>query len=106
MARPPRPRRERREQERALRKGVQTTERLARQLPGATRDTPIDVATPAVAEIRARATPCPQCEGELALEGDRAESTPRGVLRELALSCRRCHARRSLWFRVVPAAAN
>jgi hypothetical protein len=106
MARPPRPRRERRERELAARKSVRVTERLAQQLPGATAETPIDVATPAVAEIKARATPCPQCGGELAIERDRAEPTPRGMLRELELACRLCHARRSLWFRVVPIAAN
>jgi hypothetical protein len=106
VARPPRPRRERRERERELRKGVRTTERLARQLPGATPDAPIDVGAPAVAEIKARATPCPQCGGELDLRGDRAESTPRGVLRELRLVCRMCHAPRSLWFRTAPSSAN
>ena len=106
MSRPPRPRRERRERERALRKEVRVTERFARQLPGATREAPIDVAAPSVAEIKARATPCPQCGGELELRGDRAESTARGVLRELRLVCRACHAPRSLWFRTTPTAAN
>ena len=106
MARPLRPRRERRERERALRKDVRVTERLARQLPGATADTPIEIAAPSVAEIKARATPCPQCGGELELRGDRADSTLRGVLRELRLACRLCHAPRSLWFRIAPPAGN
>jgi hypothetical protein len=103
---PPRPRRQRREQERALRKAARDTERLARQLPGATPDLPIEIASPSVAEIKARATPCPHCGGELEIRGDRADSTPRGVLRELALVCRLCHTHRSLWFRVTPASAN
>lgn len=106
MARSPRPRRERREHERALRKTVRDTERLARQLPGATPEAPIDVDAPAVAEIRARATPCPQCGGELEVRGDRADTTPRGVLRELRVVCRLCHTPRSLWFRVVAPGAN
>jgi hypothetical protein len=106
MAKPPRPRRERRGQERALRKAVRVTERLAGQLPGATPEAPIDVPAPAVAEIKARATPCPQCGGELELRGDRALPTPRGVLRQLRLTCRLCHAPRALWFRVAPPAAN
>jgi hypothetical protein len=106
MARPPRARRERREHERTLRKAVRVTERLAGQLPGATPEAPIDVASPAVAEIKARATPCPQCGGELELRGDRAETSPRGVLRELRLACRLCHAPRTLWFRLAPSAAN
>lgn len=89
-----------------LRKTVRDTERLARQLPGATAEAPIDVDAPAVVEIRARATPCPQCGGELELRGERADTSPRGILRELRLICRLCHAPRSLWFRVLPPAAN
>ena len=106
MAKPHRPRRDRREQERALRKSVRDTERLARELPGASPASPIEVAAPAVAEIKARATPCPQCGGQLDLLRDSAESTPRGLLRELHLICRLCHAPRTLWFRVAPASAN
>jgi hypothetical protein len=106
MAGPSRPRHERRKRERAVRKAVRLTERLARQLPGSTPDSPIDVPTPAVAEIKARATACPQCGAELELRGDRADSTPRGVLRELRLACRVCHTPRTLWFRVVPSSAN
>jgi hypothetical protein len=101
-----RPRRQRREQERALRKAVQKVERLARHLPGATPEAPIEIDAPSVAEIKARATPCPQCGGELEIRGDRADSTPRGVVRELALVCRLCHAPRTLWFRVTPTSAN
>jgi hypothetical protein len=103
---PPRPRRQRREQERAARKAVRTVERLAQKLPGGAPDQPIDVDAPGVAEIRARATPCPQCGGELELRGDRADSTPRGVVRELELVCRLCHAPRTLWFRVRPASPS
>jgi hypothetical protein len=103
---PPRPRRQRRAQERALRKNVRVTERLAQKLPGATPESPIEIAAPGVAEIQARATPCPQCGGELELRGDRADSTSRGVLRELVMACRLCHAQRSLWFRVSPPSAN
>jgi len=106
VASPRRPRRDRREHERALRKAVRSTERLARQLPGSTPDAPIDVAASSVAEIEARGTPCPQCGGALEIRGDRADSTPRGVLRELRLTCRVCHAPRTLWFRIAPSSAN
>lgn len=106
MGRPPRPRRERREQERALRKDVRKTELLARQLPGGTAADPIDVEAPAVAEVKARSTACPQCGGELEIVGDRADTSPRGVLREVRLVCRLCHAPRTLWFRVAPRAPN
>jgi hypothetical protein len=106
MAAPRRPRKERREQERALRKNVRVTERLAKRLPGATPEQPIDVASASVIEIKARATPCPRCGGALELRGERADSTPRGVLREIRAVCRLCHAPRTLWFRVAPASAN
>jgi hypothetical protein len=47
-----------------------------------------------------------RCGGDLELRGDRATSTARGVLREIAVACRRCHAPRTLWFRVRTPAAN
>jgi hypothetical protein len=106
MAAPRRARKERREHERALRKTVRVTERLAKHLPGATPKHPIDVASASVIEIQARATPCPQCGGALELGRERADSTPRGVLREIRAVCRLCHAPRTLWFRIALAAAN
>lgn len=106
MARPPRPRRKQRAQDRALRKAVRRTEALAARLPGGSPDAPIEVVSASVVETKARATPCVQCGGELALRGDRATSTPRGVLREIEAACRRCHAPRTLWFRVAIEAAN
>ena len=106
MTRPPRPRRQRRAQERELRKQVRLREGLAAQLPGGSAERPIDVASASIVEGKARAIPCIQCEGDLELRGERAVSTARGVLREIALACRRCHAPRTLWFRVVPPASN
>jgi hypothetical protein len=106
VPRPPRPRRKQREHDRALRKQVRRTEQLAGKLRGASPDHPIDVASASVVEGKARATPCVQCGGELELGGDRATSSARGLLREIALACRRCHAPRTLWFRIVPPAAN
>ena len=106
MAAPKRPRRARRERERALRRDVRTIERLAAQLPGASPASPIEVEAPGVAEVKARSTPCPQCGGELVLGRDRAESTERGVLIQLEARCRLCHAPRSIWFRVAPPRAN
>jgi len=109
VSRPPRSRRQRRqrrEDERALRRQVRLREELAAQLPGGSAEQPIDVASASIVEGKARATPCIQCEGDLELRGDRALSTARGVLREIVLACRRCHTARTLWFRVVPPAAN
>jgi hypothetical protein len=106
MPRPPRPRRTQRAAARAVRKEVRRTESLARHLPGASADHPIDVTTSAVVEGHARSTPCPQCGGDLELRADRASSTARGLLRELALVCRLCHAPRTLWFRITPPSTN
>lgn len=103
MASPPRPRRKQRQQERTLRKQIARTETLAAKLPGGSPEQPIEVASSSVVEIRARATPCVQCDGDLELRGDRAMSTPRGIVREIAAVCRRCHAPRTLWFRIAPA---
>lgn len=85
---------------------MRRTEELAARLPGAAPDHPIDVASASVVETMARATPCIQCGGELEPRADRATSTARGVLREVALVCRRCHAPRALWFRIPPPRAN
>jgi hypothetical protein len=98
-------RREARDDQR-LRAEVRDREALARMLPGGTPTSPVEVASASVVEIRARETPCVQCGGTLTLVGDRAESTPRGVLRELDLACRVCHAPRRLWFRVAPALSS
>ena len=106
VARPPRPRRKQREEDRTLRKLVRRTEGLAGELPGGSPQRPIDVASASIVEGKARATPCIQCGADLELRGDRATSTARGVLREIALVCRRCHARRTLWFRITPPATN
>jgi hypothetical protein len=98
-------RRETRDAQR-LRAEVRDREALARMLPGGTPTSPVEVASASVVEIRARETPCVQCGGTLTLVADRAESTPRGVLRELDLACRVCHAPRRLWFRVAPALSS
>jgi hypothetical protein len=101
MSRPPRPRRQQREQQRALRKSVRQLERLAAELPGGSPGRPIDLASASVVETKARAIPCVQCDAlEMELRGDRATSTPRGVVRELAMVCRQCHTARTIWLRI------
>jgi hypothetical protein len=96
-----RPRTKRREHERALRKGVRRIAALTKDLPGGAPNNAIDVASASIIESKARATACLQCEGTLELHQDRATSTPHGLLRELTLRCQRCHAPRTLWFRIV-----
>jgi hypothetical protein len=89
-----------------MRKVVRRTEALADKLPGGSADHPIEVAAASVVETRARGTPCIQCGGELEVRGDRADSTPRGVLRAIGVTCRQCHTPRTLWFRITPPIAN
>jgi hypothetical protein len=95
-----------REQQRELRKQVKRTEGMAAKLAGGSPELPIDVTSASVVETKARSTPCVQCGGDLELRGDRATSTARGIVRELSLVCRLCHAPRTLWYRVAPPATN
>jgi hypothetical protein len=97
-----RPRKQRREQERELRKTARRRERVAAASPGGAPDNAIVVTSAAVVETRARQSPCVQCGGALELCGDRASSTARGVLREIDVVCRRCHVPRTLYFLVAP----
>lgn len=97
-----RARTERREVERALRRDVRERERLVRLAPGGAPDRAIVVGSVAVVEGRARSERCIQCGGELELQ--RHDVSPADAqLREIALVCRLCHARRQLWIRVQPA---
>lgn len=88
----------RREAERAARKLVRDRERLAKLVAGGAIEHPIQVESPAVIEIRVRATPCPQCEGTLRVDEHRA---PEAGIRAVDATCTRCHARRTLWFKLV-----
>jgi hypothetical protein len=94
---PPRPRTERRIAERDARRLVRDRERLAALERGGAPDHPIEVPSSSVIEVRARATPCPQCGGELAVDDHASEA---GV-RVVAVTCRRCHVARRLWFRII-----
>ena len=103
MAPPQRPRTQRRVDERALRKLVQDRERLWTLSPGGSSAQPLTVDSVAVIEPRARALPCPQCEGRLAVREHRA---PPGGLRAVDVRCDRCHAARTIWFRLGSAAPS
>jgi hypothetical protein len=101
-----RERKDRRQRERALRKTARRLERAAAALPGGAPANPVTVSSASAVETRARGVPCALCGGELDLRGDRATSTPRGVLREVQAVCRRCHAPRTLWFLIAPHLGN
>jgi hypothetical protein len=95
---PKRPRTVRREAERRLLSLADDKERLFTLGPGGAPERPIAVDSVPVIEIRARAMPCPRCDGEHSVQ-DHAAVTVRGVrLREVRLACRGCGSRRSLWF--------
>jgi hypothetical protein len=104
--RPKRARTARREQQRQLRKDVQRRERAAGEAPGGSPEHPLAVSSASVIEVRARATPCPQCQGTLDIEGHDAGVEAGELLRAVRVICRLCHARRKLWFRVDPPLAN
>ena len=97
-----RPRTQRREAERALRKDVAARQRLAASGPGGAADRPLVVSSASVIEGRARSVRCIQCGGELDLLQHRAE----GALRRVELACRLCHATRHLYFKIEAPAAN
>jgi hypothetical protein len=95
----------RRRASRAAGKAVRDRERLATLAPGGSPTRPIEVATSAVVEARARATPCPQCDGELAVEEHAVAPDPTRSLRVVRARCRRCHVPRAIYFQL-PAGPN
>jgi hypothetical protein len=75
-------------------------ERVAAQLPGASADRALRVTSASVIEVRARATQCLACEGELDLQAHVADGPADTATRRIDLVCRRCHTTRHLWFRI------
>lgn len=99
---PVRARTARREEEQKARKLVHQLQRLADEAPGGSEQRPLEVASSAVIEPRAKSTPCPLCAGEL----DVLEHEAVRGLRPVRVKCRQCHATRTIWFRLVSAQAN
>jgi uncharacterized protein with PIN domain len=95
-----RQRTERRELERDLRKLVRDKERLAVLEAGGSPERPLEVPTSSVIEIRAQATRCVQCDGELALQEHAVAMHGGEPLRVTHMICRRCHVKRSFWWRI------
>jgi hypothetical protein len=98
-----RERSERRRAERAARQLVRDREKLAAMSPGGAAERPIQVPSSAVIEVRARATPCVQCEGEYRVLEHESEGPG---LRRVRVACSRCSAKRDLWYRIVEDAPN
>ena len=102
MAKKTRPRTERRVRERAARQLVRARQELAALEPGGAPERPIDVPSAAVIPLRARATPCPLCEGTLRVDHETAESRQGRLVHAVHVSCTRCGVARALWFHVAP----
>jgi hypothetical protein len=105
-SKPKRARTARREQQRQLKKGVEQRERLASAAPAGSPEQALSVSSASVVEIRARAIPCPQCGGAFDVEAHDADVRGGDLLRVVRVSCRLCHARRKLWFKVEPPLTN
>lgn len=91
---------------RAEGKLVHQRKRLFLLEPGGTPERPIDVESSSVVEPRAAALECPRCLAPFRVESHRAPSSPGMRLREAEVSCARCGARRSVWFRLVGESSN
>ncbi len=96
----------RRVAERAAADHVRDRARLARLEPGGTPERPITVEAVPLVELRATGTPCALCDGPLQLDEHAAETHGGVSLRVARLTCRRCHARRELYFLLAPPRPN
>lgn len=104
--RPPRQRTLERALRRSSDKLAAHRERLFQLTPGATPEHPIEISSPALVEPKATSLLCPRCELPFRVEAHRAPSVAGMRLREAAVSCSRCGARRSLWFRLMGPTLN
>jgi|SRR5579871_1373697 len=101
-----RARTERRERERETRKLVRARQELSLREPGGAADSPIEVDSSSVIEVRARALRCPLCAGEYIVDSHDAALVDGRSLRVLRVHCRLCGVPRSLWFRIGTPLAN
>jgi hypothetical protein len=102
VSRPKRARTEKREAARHGAKLAADREKLFSREPGGSAERPLEAEGAAVIEIRARAVPCPLCEGEQIVLEHAAVTLETQRLRQVKLQCRRCSSKRSLWFRIAP----
>jgi len=98
--RPPRRRTVARLARAASEKLVTARRKLLDLEPGGSETRPLDVATPAVIEPRARTVHCPRCDEPFDVAAHEAEVGGHGRLRRVTLECRHCGEGRALWFRV------
>ncbi|HVY31572.1 MAG TPA: hypothetical protein VHB79_33785 [Polyangiaceae bacterium] len=106
MAKKPRPRASKREQERALAKLQAARERLFALEAGGSPERPLLVVSSAVVEAHAESVPCPRCAGRHEVLEHVAVTIAGVRLRETRLRCRQCGTARSLWFRITDVGPN
>jgi hypothetical protein len=97
-----RPRSQRRVRERMAQRLVRDRQKLALLSPGGTPERPIDVVSTSVIAVRARATPCPLCDGALRLDEESAGNRGGKLLHAAHVTCTSCGIARQLWFHVSP----
>jgi ribosomal protein S27AE len=97
---PKRGRTARREAARKIARLAEDRERLFLREPGGSALRPLEVAAASVVELRALSTPCPRCGGDHIVEEHVAVTLAGARLREARLQCRRCGARRAMWFQL------
>lgn len=95
-----RKRAERRAQDRLHEKLAKDLDKLAAHAPGGAPERAIEIASPSEVEVRARATPCPICGGELRVEEHAAETIGGHRLRVAKVVCATCRRARSIYFRL------
>jgi hypothetical protein len=106
MAKKPRARTQRRQDERSLAKLARDRERLARLEVGGSAERPIALESASQVEAHARSMPCVRCGGDLRVEEHAVRVVGEQSLRLVQLSCPACGAKREVWFCLAPALPN
>lgn len=106
MAKKPRARATRREEQRTLAKLQTARERLFTLEAGGAPERPLAVVSAAVVEAHAESVPCPRCAGRHDVVEHVAVTIAGVRLREARLRCRQCGSQRSLWFRISDVGPN
>ncbi len=100
------PRSIRRAQGRALDKLAGQREKLARLEAGGSPEHPVVLESASQVEVHAGSLRCLRCDGACRVDEHLAETLGGERLRMAKLVCSACGARRSVYFRIAPAALN
>jgi hypothetical protein len=96
----PRKRTQARADDRAQQKIARDLEKLARLEEGGSPERAVLITSPSEVEVRARATPCPVCGGELRVEEHTAETHGGVRVRVARAMCTVCRRPRAIYFRL------